>query len=145
MIRKFNIEDLDAVMDIWLTTNISSHDFIEETYWHESFSMVREMIPLASVHVYELKGEVAGFMGVVQDEVAGIFIKDAHQSRGAGKRLLNQVKADHSILSLKVYVKNVRALDFYLREGFVIRSEQADLMTGESEYVMQWMKHPVPD
>ena len=143
MIRKFNIEDLDAVMDIWLTTNISSHDFIEEKYWHENFSMVREMIPLASVHVYELKGEVVGFMGVIQDEVAGIFIKDAHQSRGAGKGLLDQVKADRSLLSLKVYAKNVRALDFYLREGFGICSEQVDLMTGEPEYVMQWMKHPM--
>ncbi|MBP1927187.1 hypothetical protein J2Z76_003060 [Sedimentibacter acidaminivorans] len=32
MIRKFNIDELETVMKIWLETNIATHDFISEDY-----------------------------------------------------------------------------------------------------------------
>ena len=33
MIRKFRETDLDSIMKLWLETNISAHDFIDEKYW----------------------------------------------------------------------------------------------------------------
>ena len=33
MIRKFRMEDLERVMELWLNTNIQAHDFILKEYW----------------------------------------------------------------------------------------------------------------
>jgi putative acetyltransferase len=62
------------------------------------------------------------------------------RSCGVGKRLLEYVKQTHSALSLDVYQKNIRAVDFYRREGFVIVSSQADEDTGEFDFTMSWEK-----
>lgn len=39
MIRKFKETDLDAVADIWLATNLETHDFIPASYWRSHFEM----------------------------------------------------------------------------------------------------------
>ena len=44
--------------------------------------------------------------------IAGIFVKEAAQSKGIGKQLLNYVKELKSVLSLNVYQKNIRAISF---------------------------------
>ena len=49
MIRKFKIEDIDFVMDIWLKGNIKAHDFIDEEYWKDKFEMVRVLNLLQSI------------------------------------------------------------------------------------------------
>ena len=33
MIRKFDIQDIDDVMNIWITENIKTHSFIPNEYW----------------------------------------------------------------------------------------------------------------
>ena len=53
MIRKYVDGDIDAVMQIWLNTNIQTHSFISSDYWQSNFDTVKEMIPLAKIYVYE--------------------------------------------------------------------------------------------
>lgn len=43
-------------------------------------------------------------------------------------------------MSLSVYQKNTRAISFYQREQFVIRSENIDDSTNEKELIMTWSK-----
>lgn len=52
MIRKYVDGDIDAVMQIWLNTNIQTHSFISSDYWQSNFDTVKEMIPLAKIYVY---------------------------------------------------------------------------------------------
>ena len=61
----------------------------------------------------------------------GFFVREAAQSKGIGKQLLNSAKAARPHLSLRVYRKNTRAINFYQREGFVIQSEGVDEETHE--------------
>ncbi|MCM1145547.1 MAG: GNAT family N-acetyltransferase, partial [Lachnoclostridium sp.] len=70
----------------------------------------------------------------------GIFIKETAQSNGIGKQLLSYVKKIKTNLSLKVYQKNVRAISFYQRERFLIKTESIDDSTNEKEFVMNWNK-----
>lgn len=44
------------------------------------------------------------------------------------------------MLSLRVYKENIRAVKFYLREGFVVSTDQIDKNTGKIESVMNWVK-----
>lgn len=41
-------------------------------------------------------------------------------------------------LSLRVYEKNERAIGFYLREGFSVKSHSVDKDTDETELLMVW-------
>ena len=77
---------------------------------------------------------------MTDDYIAGIFVIDKAQSRGIGKQLLDHVKAIKANLRLDVYQKNVRAVCFYQREGFVVQSENTDSDTNEKEYVMIWSR-----
>ena len=142
MIRKLEETNLDAVMQIWLDTNIKTHRFIPAEYWSGNYEMVRSLLPEAEVYVYEddATGEIVGFIGLMDTFVAGLFVKDGMQSKGIGKQLLDYAKSEKEQLRLTVYQKNERAVRFYLREWFVAADEQVDENTNEIEYVMVWDK-----
>lgn len=138
MIKKFEIEDLDEIMNIWLETNISAHGFIKASYWKENFEMVEEMMMSSEIYLYKEDNKIYGFIGLIDDYIAGIFIKDKYQSRGIGKNLLDYVKSNRNRLLLSVYNKNNRAVEFYKREGFIIVKNEIDEANNEKEFVMEW-------
>lgn len=140
MIRKFKIDELETLMKIWLETNIKAHDFINESYWQGNYEMVQGMLPDSTIFVYEDNHIVQGFVGLLGNYIAGIFVTANCQSKGIGKALLDYVKEECSELSLQVYKKNIRALQFYLREDFIVSKEQIDENTGEVELTMNWQK-----
>ena len=142
MIRKYVDSDIDAVMQIWLNTNIQAHSFISPDYWKNNFDVVKEMLPLAEIYVHEIDSanRIDGFIGLNDDYIEGIFVKEEAQSKGIGKQLLDHVKKVKSTLRLNVYQKNKQAIQFYLREEFGIQSESLDRNTGEKEFIMIWKR-----
>ena len=138
MIRKLQKVDINRVADKWLNTNLKAHFFISEQYWISNYEFVKELLPQAEVYVYEDDKMIQGFIGVNDEYIEGIFVSDEMQSRGIGKMLLDYIKDKKDRLQLKVYQKNVRAVSFYQREGFIIQSEGMDEFTGEKEYMMNW-------
>lgn len=140
MIRRFQIDELDTVMKIWLETNVKAHAFIHEGYWQENYESVKGMLPNATIYVYEENHIIQGFVGLMEGYIAGLFIPVNSQSKGIGKSLLDYIKEKHSELSLHVYKKNDRAVRFYLREAFKVSKERVDENTGEVELVMNWTK-----
>lgn len=142
MIRKFKECDLTDVMQIWLDSNIKAHHFISPQYWTDHYGMVKELLLQAEVYVCEDHdtGEINGFIGLTDDYIAGIFVREAVRSGGIGKQLLDYAKDIKPTMGLSVYEKNTRAVRFYQREQFVIQSEHVDEGTGEKEFVMVWKK-----
>lgn len=141
MIRAFSAEDIDSIMDIWLEGNIQAHKFIPESYWTHNYDLARSLISKAEVYVYENIAEndgIAGFIGLQDNYIAGLFIKKDARSKGSGKQLLDYIKQQKQHLSLHVYKQNERAVSFYLREGFAVYSENLDEATGAIEYEMHW-------
>lgn len=142
MIRAFEENDLTAIMQIWLDTNIKAHCFIPKEYWTDNYEMVRSVLPQAEVYVYEddTTKQIDGFIGLSDDYIEGIFVRESVQSNGIGKQLLEHTKCVKSKMSLCVYQKNTRAIQFYQREQFVIQFENTDDNTNQKEYVMIWEK-----
>ena len=142
MIRKMDEKDIPDVLQIWLETNIRAHNFIEKEYWTGNYEMVKQILPEAEVYVYEdeKNGQIAGFIGMNNQYVEGLFVKESAQSRGIGKQLLDHAKSRKTELRLGVYQKNVRAMRFYLRENFLIQAEEMDEDTNEKEHIMRWEK-----
>ena len=142
LIRNFKENDLAVIMQIWLDTNIIAHNFIPKEYWIGNYAMVKDMLPQAEIYVYEDDdtNQIEGFIGLTDNYIAGIFVKEAAQSRGIGKQLLNYAKEVKSNMCLSVYQKNTSAIKFYQREQFVLQSENIDDSTGEKEFIMIWSK-----
>ncbi len=142
MIRKLKTNDIDTTMSIWLETNIKTHSFIPQKYWLDNYAMIKTIFPQAEIYVYEdaATGQIYGFIGFTDNYIEGIFVREAFQSRGIGKRLLDYAKSIKSTMSLRVYQKNTRAISFYQREQFVIQAESIDDNTREKEFLMTWSK-----
>ena len=137
MIRKFQRQDLEAAVKIWLAANKEAHDFIDPCYWEGYKDAVKEMFLQAEIYVFETEdmmeeifdetGGILGFIGLDKDYVEGIFVRGDVRSQSIGKQLLD-------------FVKQKRAVQFYEREGFCIQREGKDAETGEKEYCMLWIK-----
>ena len=56
-----------------------------------------------------------------------------HKGKRIGSELLAKAKQQKSQLSLAVYTKNERALNFYQRADFTVVNEQLDETTGQVE------------
>ncbi|WP_285959231.1 N-acetyltransferase [Thomasclavelia spiroformis] len=142
MIRKFKEDDLNTVMQIWFDTNIKTHHFISRQYWIDNYEMVKDILPKKEIYVYEddNTNQINGFIGLMDNYIAGIFVNKNNQSRGIGKQLLDYVKEIKETLNLSVYQKNIRAISFYQREQFVIQSEHIDNDNNEKEFIMTWNK-----
>lgn len=138
MIRKFESKDIDTVMQTWKNENIKVHDFIKKEYWESNFEYVKNILPNAEIFVYIYKEEVVGFIGLNGNYIEGIFVDTDNQYNGIGTALLNKVKEDRGILTLKVYQKNINAVDFYKKNGFKVIEEGIDQETGEKELNMRW-------
>ena len=142
MIRKFETQDLDAVMQIWLQANLDAHAFIPASFWEAHFEMVRDMLPQAELYVHENETprQIDGFIGLTENHIEGIFVAKAARSKGIGKALLEYAKSRKPCLTPSVYQKNQRALAFYQREQFTVQSEGIDGDTNEAEIQMLWTR-----
>lgn len=142
MIRKFETQDLDAVMQIWLHGNLDAHAFIPASFWTGHFEIVRNMLPQAELYVHESEDtrQIDGFIGLTGNHIEGIFVAKAARSKGVGKALLEYAKSRKPSLTLSVYQKTERALAFYQREQFTVQSEGIDEDTNEAELQMLWSR-----
>lgn len=142
VIRKMKTDDLEDVLQIWLESNLQAHHFIEETYWRDHANLVRSLLPQAEVLVYEedKTGEILGFLGLMENHIAGLFVRKEARSKGIGRALLKQAEKRRPFLTLQVYEKNAGALRFYQREGFQTKSEGVDEETGQKERTMIWKR-----
>jgi putative acetyltransferase len=138
MIRELKETDIDQIMKIWLDTNIKAHHFIDSSYWLKSYVTVEKVLPQATVYVYDSNGQIQGFLGLNGDYIEGIFVDADYQSKGIGRELLGYAKERHNKLLLNVYKRNERAAAYYLREGFVVMTEQIEEDTKERELTMVW-------
>ena len=142
MIRKLESRNLDAVMQIWLHSNLDAHAFIAASFWTEHFEMVRDLLPQAELYVHEDAStrQIDGFIGLTENHIEGIFVAKAARSKGVGKALLEYAKSHKPSLTLSVFQKNERALAFYRREQFVVQSEGIDEDTYEADIQMLWSR-----
>lgn len=138
LIETMTNKDLESIAAIWLESNLETHDFIDKNYWLMNYQIVKEMLPAASIYAYFHDGKIVGFLGLINEYIAGIFVLKDYRSLGIGTKLLDFVKTENCTLTLNVYQKNHRAVQFYLRHGFEILKKENDIETSEIELLMEW-------
>lgn len=140
MIRAFQITDLDEVMNIWLETNLAAHPFIDKNYWINNFEFVKQVLPTSQITVFEESGVIKGFMGIIDQYIAGLFVAEKYQNQGIGKQLLESAQTTYPALHLDVYTANQHAVTFYKQNGFEMIGKKENLDTKHPEYFMVWSK-----
>lgn len=139
MIRKMKDSELEKVSQIWLDSNLEAHDFIDKNFWLDNYPMVKEQFKTAEIYV-DAESEIKGFVGLQSDYIAGIFVEKSYRNQGIGKKLINFLKKNHQELSLDVYDKNIRAKQFYEKNGFEVSTQSIERETGEKESRLVWKK-----
>ncbi|MBP3458181.1 MAG: GNAT family N-acetyltransferase [Lachnospiraceae bacterium] len=140
MIRKFNDFDLKRVMRIWYDGNLEAHDFINKEYWDRNFGYVKRALPEAEVYVYEINGFVAGFVGVDEGYIAGLFVDREYRGMGIGTKLMDYIKEKYDFFTLHVFENNYGAVTFYENRGLLKKEESVNEDLGEVEYLMYYRR-----
>lgn len=137
MIKNFDLSKLDAVMKIWINTNMDAHNFIQKEYWINNYELVKQMLPIADIYIYEENNVIKAFIGVIEGNyIAGLFVKKEYQGEGIGKKLIDYCKSKYLYLKLDVFIKNKNAVNFYYKNGFKVLDEHFSEETKEFEYTM---------
>ncbi|WP_417615699.1 N-acetyltransferase [Oceanisphaera sp.] len=139
MIRQATACDADAILNVWLLASLQAHDFIPAAFWWQQQEAMRaRYLPAAQIWVCERQGEVQGFVALVEDYIAALFVRPDCQQSGIGRALLDTAKQQRNKLTLKVYCKNDIAVNFYCDQGFSIIAEGTDAATSQPELYMEY-------
>ncbi|WP_432452425.1 N-acetyltransferase [Agarivorans sp. QJM3NY_29] len=137
MIRSFQVDDMDSILNIWLDASRIAHDFVESSFWHAQLATMRDVyLPNSEVYVYQQQSSVGGFYALHGNTLAALFVKPSLQGQGIGKALIGDAKRKRHELMLTVYKNNHPACQFYLQQGFSFVQEQTDIHTGHREWLM---------
>ncbi len=148
MVRRMKEQDVEEIARIWLEANMEAHDFISQDYWLGNYEAVKNQLYESEAYVYEDHEGIQGFAGINKGYLEGIFVKRSMRSKGVGKALMDICKSKYFKISLHVYCKNKKAVNFYMREGFQINKRYAEARTddikldlaGCTEFEMIWQK-----
>lgn len=114
--------DFARVVEVWEASVRATHHFVAEAdiqiFKPLVWDGLRDTEHLLAVRDGE--GIVVGFIGVVGDEVAMLFVDPDWRGRGIGRRLLTHAVTALGATRLDVNEQNDQAVGFYHRMGFVV-------------------------
>ena len=141
LIRKSAPTDIEKLVELWYESTVKAHDFIPPDYWEKNKSaMANEYLPNAETFVAEEGDEILGFVAMVDDYLAAIFVRTAIQAKGVGSELIDYVKNRRDKIRLNVYKKNMSGINFYKKHNFKMLSENLENETHEIECLLEWRK-----
>src|SRR5699024_1469895 len=140
-IRSNKKTEVNQLVKIWYESSLIAHDFIDKNYWKsQQTEMEEKYIPMSETYVVSNEKDIVDFVSMMDNYLAELFIDVTNQGGGYRKGLLDFIKSQRENIQLKVYKKNKKAVDFYLKNSFVIKEETRDEQTSEKEFLMEWEK-----
>jgi putative acetyltransferase len=124
MIRKYIDQDETRVIDIWYYTSSSAHSFLDAVFVEKVKKDMKDIyLPNAETWVFEKNNAVIGFISMIENEIAGLFVYPDQQSKGIGTLLVNFVGDLHKELEVEVFKNNKIGRSFYDKYGFKMMKE----------------------
>ena len=93
----------------------------------------------ADVYVYKENEQIVAFCGLIDNYIAGLFVKEEYRNKGIGHALIKHLQSEYDHLSLEVFEQNNRAVHFYESLGFIKMESSVD-KTNHTQSLMQWKK-----
>jgi putative acetyltransferase len=119
MIRPYEDRDLEQLLEVFVSASHAGHPFVDEAFIQAERGRIAEVyLPVTDTWVYELEGEVVGFLALLGSEVGALFVAAEHHGRGFGHALMDKARELHGSLTLDVFEQNSLGRAFYERQGF---------------------------
>ncbi|KVN88577.1 acetyltransferase [Burkholderia ubonensis] len=129
LIRAYTPSDLHRLSAIWFEASMHAHPFLGEPRLREQQALIENVyLPGAETWVAWCDGAPAGFIGLLDTSIGGLFVAPAMHGRGIGRALVAHALKLKGALDLEVYADNLGARAFYERLGFdeVTRRDEDD-------------------
>ena len=138
MIREMHNEDMKRAEEIWLEDSIRLHNFFPdaERYWRERLPHFLQETCNAEGYVCEASGAVNGFMTIRAEDhyIYSLYVDFHLRGHRIGSTLLDKAKTITDQLHLHVYRKDVNAVCFYIKHGFIISDARYGPEKGTGEF-----------
>jgi putative acetyltransferase len=132
MIRKHLEADLEPILDVWHKSSTLAHPFLDEAFVEKAAKAMREMyIPGSETWVYEENGIIIGFIGMMGNEIGGLFVLPNHHSKGVGRQLVDFISDLHEEMEVEVFKENKIGRAFYDKYGFKVINETLHEESGQ--------------
>ncbi|WP_057938298.1 GNAT family N-acetyltransferase [Algoriphagus resistens] len=126
-ITEIHPSEYSEVLELWEVSVRATHDFLQE----EDILFFKPLILNEYLKAVELNcvradsREILGFSGVAERNLEMLFVYPDYAGKGIGKSLLDHAIKNLQVAKVDVNEQNLKALEFYLRNGFEIigRSE----------------------
>ncbi|CAM3412061.1 GNAT family N-acetyltransferase [Elizabethkingia occulta] len=125
LIREANLEDYGEVMRVWEASVRATHHFLDPADITFYKSIIPEALPQVKLFIYEIEGQVAGFMGISENTLDMLFVDPDYRRKGIGSKLFQYAQSLFQISRVDVNEQNQQAVDFYLKTGFVQTGRRA--------------------
>lgn len=111
--------DVPALVAIWRSAVDATHDFLSDDDRDEiEKHLAADYFPAVRLTVAELDGRAVGFCGVVDGDLAMLFIDAGERGRGIGSALIDYAIEHEDVTTVDVNEQNTSALEFYRHQGF---------------------------
>ena len=113
---------IKELLNVWEDSVKATHTFLS----NEEIEKIKEYVPQALkgishliIAIDENENPIA-FMGIEENKIEMLFIKNSERGKGLGKRLLNYGIVNYNVNELAVNEQNQQAKGFYERMGFKV-------------------------
>ena len=123
---------IEQIMNVWQESSTMAHPFLNPVFVEKVKTDMRTMyIPNSETWVYENDQGIIGFISMMDNEIAGLFVLPQNQSSGVGTKLVNFVSDFNDQLEVEVFDKNEIGRAFYNKYGFKLLKEFMHEESGE--------------
>ena len=113
---------INALLNVWESSVIATHKFLS----NEEILEIKKYVPQALKCISHLIIETdanenpIAFMGIEENKLEMLFIKNSKRGNGLGKQLLNYGIENYGVTELAVNEQNPQAKGFYEHMGFKV-------------------------
>ena len=113
---------INRLLEVWEDSVKATHNFLSK----EEIEKIKEYVPQALkgiAHLIIIENKIhqtVAFMGIQENKLEMLFIKNSERGKGLGKRLLNYGIENYGVNELAVNEDNPQAKGFYEHMGFKV-------------------------
>lgn len=139
MIRKYEDEDIEAVVSSWRLSSELAHPFLTTAFLDQEDDNVRNVyLAFAETWVTEVNDQVVGFIALVENEIGGLFLDPTFHRQGLGKAMVDLAVAEKGALTVEVFKANTLGRRFYDGYGFKANEEFLHQASGQPTIRMSY-------
>lgn len=131
MIRAYQEQDLEDLLNVWAAASEVAHPFLSAEFLSSERENIPKLyLPNAETWVAEVDGRVIGFIALLGTEVGAIFVHPRYHGQGIGRSLMDKARELRGELEVEVFAANEIGRKFYARYGFEPMEEKVHEPTG---------------